>query len=345
MKFRPRTYATITAIVAAFSMVVFFYTPAVAAEPPYFVSPTQISQGDPQQWTDMEENITFANDTQAILWTSKDPDAVDDGLGWNSRKGIAHSYVSYREVGQQDWSAETETIWCSNPGFIGMLSWVYPVQYIAANGVYEIKLISEDADGFRCEEVYTIEVDTDSDQDGYADEVDNCPATPNGHLAGTCYNYYTQESWGSCMTNADCEDGSKWYVWCDTFQVDLDENGIGDVCEGPQDSDQDGYDDDEDNCPGTPNPGQQDADGDGIGDACDADTLYGYISGEFKEGIKVNIAIETGSGEEIVDTLITDEDGYYAIGDLEDKWYEVTPEDYDYIFTPNSASVQISTGL
>jgi hypothetical protein len=116
------------------------------------------------------------------------------------------------------------------------------------------------------------------------------------------------------------------------------------VVEYPQDSDQDGYYDDEDNCPATPNPGQQDADVDGIGDACDENTIYGYISGEFKEGIEVTIAIETDSIPAIIATLITDEDGYYAIGDLEDNRYEVSPEYYDYIFTPNSASVQISTG-
>ena len=344
MKFRPRTNATITAIAAAFSMVVFFYTPVVAAEPPYFPSPPATKQGN--LWTSMEDNITFADDTQVIAWNSTDPDAVDD----DSRNGIAHSYVSYREVGEKDWSTETEAMFISNPaGFFGTCTWVYPLQYIAANGVYDIKLISEDADGFRCEEVYTIEVykdsDKDSDKDGYADVVDNCPATPNGDLAGTCYDYYTQQSWGSCMTNADCQDGSKWYIWCDTFQVDLDENGIGDVCEGPQDWDQDGYDDDEDNCPETPNPGQQDADNDGIGDACDEDTLYGYISGEVIEGIEVDIAIVTDSGEVIIDTLITDTDGYYAIGDLEDSWYECTPQDHDYTFSPNSASVQISTGL
>ena len=117
------------------------------------------------------------------------------------------------------------------------------------------------------------------------------------------------------------------------------------MCEGPQDSDEDGYDDDEDNCPGTPNPDQQDADDDGIGDVCDEDTIYGYISGEFKEGIEVNIAIMTGTMPTIIATLITDEAGYYSMGDLEDNRYEVSPEYYDYIFSPNSSTVEISTAL
>jgi hypothetical protein len=119
----------------------------------------------------------------------------------------------------------------------------------------------------------------------------------------------------------------------------------GDLCEDPQDSDQDGYDDDQDNCPGTPNPGQQDADDDGTGDVCDDDTIYGYISGEFKEGIDVNIAAASCEGPTIIATLITDEDGYYSIGDLEDNWYEVFPEDYDYTFVPNVAAIKISTAL
>ena len=49
-------------------------------------------------------------------------------------------------------------------------------------------------------------------------------------------------------------------------QEDFDGDGIGDACE---DSDGDGVNDDTDNCQTTPNPGQEDVDGDGIGDACD----------------------------------------------------------------------------
>lgn len=51
-------------------------------------------------------------------------------------------------------------------------------------------------------------------------------------------------------------------------QEDSNNNGIGDACD-VLDTDNDGIGDPTDNCPTTPNPGQEDADGDGIGDACD----------------------------------------------------------------------------
>ncbi len=72
----------------------------------------------------------------------------------------------------------------------------------------------------------------DSDEDGVADAIDNCPEVPN----------------------AD--------------QADADDDGIGNVCD---DSDGDGVVDSTDNCMLTANADQNDLDGDSIGDVCDDD--------------------------------------------------------------------------
>ncbi len=57
-------------------------------------------------------------------------------------------------------------------------------------------------------------------------------------------------------------------------QEDSDGDGIGDACDEPPptDTDGDGVPDATDNCPTVANPGQADADGDGVGDACEPDT-------------------------------------------------------------------------
>jgi hypothetical protein len=74
-------------------------------------------------------------------------------------------------------------------------------------------------------------VPTDTDGDTVPDAQDNCPLD----------------------ANAD--------------QVDLNQNGIGDVCD---DFDLDGIPNVHDNCPSLPNQDQKDTDGDGIGDVCDS---------------------------------------------------------------------------
>jgi hypothetical protein len=85
----------------------------------------------------------------------------------------------------------------------------------------------------------------DSDGDGVANCIDNCPTTPNPR------------------------------------QNDFDHDGIGDACDSCWDTDGDGFGDfilgqsvcPVDNCPTVYNPSQTDTDGDGVGDACDGGTV------------------------------------------------------------------------
>ncbi len=111
----------------------------------------------------------------------------------------------------------------------------------------------------------------DTDGDGIADEVDNCPLVPNKDQI---------DSDGDGVGDA-CEsdfDGDGIIDSLDNCpeienpgQEDADNDGIGDACEA--DTDGDGVIDDIDNCPEIANPDQKDSDGDGLGDACDETTV------------------------------------------------------------------------
>ena len=81
----------------------------------------------------------------------------------------------------------------------------------------------------------------DTDQDGYADDVDNCIE----------------------VANPD--------------QADLDNDSVGDACDDDIDGDDVGND--LDNCPMISNPGQEDLDEDSLGDLCDTDVDGDGISG------------------------------------------------------------------
>jgi hypothetical protein len=88
---------------------------------------------------------------------------------------------------------------------------------------------------------------TDSDGDGIPDDQDNCPDIPNGPEGGTCSAGTIGDP---CTSNGNCGCLGE----CSNDQEDVDEDGVGDVC---------------DNCPEFPNANQNNADGDDLGDTCD----------------------------------------------------------------------------
>ncbi len=121
----------------------------------------------------------------------------------------------------------------------------------------------------------------DNDNDGIADNVDNCPGIANADQAdsdndgigdlcdGTSGSANTSDGDNDGVNNAN--DNCPNVANAD--QADTDNDGIGDACDSnnssASDGDNDGVADAVDNCPNVANANQADTDLDGIGDACD----------------------------------------------------------------------------
>lgn len=106
----------------------------------------------------------------------------------------------------------------------------------------------------------------DTDQDGVADDRDNCPLAANADQRNT-----DGDAQGNVCDPDDDNDGfadeSDLFPLDETEWLDSDGDGVGN--NGDTDDDNDGVADAGDNCVFVPNPDQADADGDGVGDACE----------------------------------------------------------------------------
>ena len=105
----------------------------------------------------------------------------------------------------------------------------------------------------------------DTDDDGIAGPVDNCPDDPNTNQADG-----DGDGLGDVCDNCPAQTNPS--------QEDLDGDDVGDRCD--TDDDGDGEPDATDNCPVVDNPSQEDFDGDGLGDACDNCPVADNVSQE-----------------------------------------------------------------
>ena len=134
---------------------------------------------------------------------------------------------------------------------------------------------------------FSFDPNGDDDNDGVVNGVDNCPSVANADQSDVDNNGI-----GDVCQDTDQDGILDINDNCPTIanpdQLDSNNDGVGDVC---QDSDGDGVVDSIDNCVDTPNPNQEDVNNNGIGDICD--TSYAA-----QDNISIEVVSETCEGQD-----------------------------------------------
>ena len=112
----------------------------------------------------------------------------------------------------------------------------------------------------------------DVDGDGIANDIDNCPEKYNKNQADLDEDGIGDVCDDDVDGDGDLNDADNCPLIANGEQTDTDGDGIGDACDQyPNDRDNDGFNDDVDVCPDFASANQTDTDNDGIGDECDSD--------------------------------------------------------------------------
>ncbi len=69
--------------------------------------------------------------------------------------------------------------------------------------------------------------------------------------------------------------------------------------------------------------------------------ISGQITGDLQEGISVELYKTVCGGEELVETVTTNSEGYYGFGCLDDGTYRIEPKNLLHYFSPVNISIDI----
>ncbi len=253
--------------------------------------------------------------------------SLDSGINWNllgSKNSLPNWYSSNRTNASSGEANDCHN--CPGGQWTGSNTQFNTYSYdFTANATTETNLTQADniifrfvfqsdqlihQEGVVIDDFVIEETPIDTDNDGVADRLDNCPTISNANQLNT-----DGDAMGNACDDDDDNDGipdviDNCPLTNNPDQADSDNDGIGDVCEDPNDDDGDGILDTDDNCSTVANPNQEDSDNDGIGDACDDDDDNDGVSNNIDNCVTMyNPNQEDIDNDGIGDVCDSDDDG------------------------------------